>query len=81
MSRVKTSDSAAMMNDPNIIKLINKVVNDQNRFGIELSLESTEMLRAAQTYINLVESLGRKDQVLPVIFTKAIARLEQITQS
>ena len=76
MSRVKTSDSNAMMNDPNIIKLINRVVNDQNRFGIELSLESTEMLRAAQTYINLVESLGRKDQVLPVVFTKAIAQLE-----
>jgi hypothetical protein len=76
MSRVKTSDSNAMMSDPNIIRLINKVVNDQNRFGIELSLESTEMLRAAQTYINLVESLGRKDQVLPVVFTKAIARLE-----
>ena len=76
MSRVKASDSKAMMSDPNIIKLINKVVNDQNRFGIELSLESTEMLRAAQTYINLVESLGRKDQVLPVVFTKAIAKLE-----
>jgi len=64
------------MSDPNIIKLINKVVNDQNRFGIELSLESTEMLRAAQTYINLVESLGRKDQVLPIVFTKSIAKLE-----
>ena len=76
MSRVKPSDSKAMMSDPNIIKLINKVVNDQNRFGIELSLESTEMLRAAQTYINLVESLGRKDQVLPVVFTQAIAKLE-----
>ena len=76
LSKVKTSDSSHMMNDPNIIKLINKVVNDQNRFGIELSLESTEMLRAAQTYINLVESLGRKKQVLPVAFKEAISRLE-----
>jgi hypothetical protein len=66
-----------MMNDPNIIKLINRVVNDQNRFGIELSLESTEMLRAAQTYINLVESLGRKEQVLPVVFNKALDKLER----
>ncbi|HEY5268672.1 MAG TPA: AarF/ABC1/UbiB kinase family protein [Candidatus Saccharimonadales bacterium] len=76
MSKMKTGESASMTNDPNIIKLINRVVNDQNRFGIELSLESTEMLRAAQTYINLVESLGRKDKVLPVVFSKAIAKLE-----
>jgi hypothetical protein len=76
MSKYKTDNSPSMMNDPNIIKLINRVVNDQNRFGIELSLESTEMLRAAQTYINLVESLGRKDQVLPVVFKQAIDKLE-----
>jgi len=77
MSRYKNQDSSSMMNDPNIIKLINRVVNDQNRFGIELSLESTEMLRAAQTYINLVESLGRKEQVLPVVFNKALDKLER----
>ena len=76
MSKYKNDNSLSMMNDPNIIKLINRVVNDQNRFGIELSLESTEMLRAAQTYINLVESLGRKDQVLPVVFKNAIDKLE-----
>jgi len=76
MSKLKPG-SASIMNDPNIIKLINRVVNDQNRFGIELSLESTEMLRAAQTYINLVESLGRKDQVLPIVFIKSIEKLEK----
>ena len=76
MSKVKNG-KASMSNDPNIIVLINRVVNDQNRFGIELSLESTEMLRAAQTYINLVESLGRKEQVLPVVFTEAIEKLER----
>jgi hypothetical protein len=77
LSKIKTGGTSSMMNDPNIIKLINKVVNDQNRFGIELSLESSEMLRAAQTYINLVESLGRKNQVLPVAFKEAIDQLER----
>jgi hypothetical protein len=75
VQKMDTKDSASIMNDPNIIKLINRVVNSQNRFGIELTLESTEVLRAAQTYINLVESLGRKDVVLPVVFNRAISKL------
>jgi hypothetical protein len=77
MSKMEKSEAANLMSGNSLISLINRVVNDQNRFGIELTLESTEILRAAQTYIKLVESLGRNTQVLPKVFEKAISKLEK----
>jgi len=59
----------------NILTVINSVVNKQNRFGFIVTIQSSEMLRAAQSYIATVESLGIQDDVLPVVFTSVIERL------
>lgn len=52
----------------NIVGTINRVVNSGNRFGIVVKLDDSEMLRAAQSYITLVDSLGLKATVLPEAF-------------
>ncbi len=72
---MKKSESTQMMNDPNMLKLVNQIVNKQNRFGLKLTINSSEIIRAAQTYITLVESLGRQDEVLPIVFDVATTKL------
>lgn len=64
--------TGGLTNDNNMLKLINQVVNKQNRFGLVLKLQSSEVLRAAQTYIAFVESLNRGTVILPIIFRRAI---------
>lgn len=57
----------------NILGTINGVVNSGNRFGIIVKLDDTEMLRAAQSYITLVDSFGLKSRVLPEAFQEGLA--------
>lgn len=71
----KKSETSLLLSEPNMLKLINQIVNKQNRFGLELTIHSSEIIRAAQTYIALVESMGRQDKVLPVVFDNATTRL------
>lgn len=58
-----------------ILSMMNQVVNKGNRFGLIMKLEDTEMLRAAQSYMTLVETLGEKTTVLPKAFDSALARV------
>jgi len=64
-------------NETNMMMVVNKIVNKNNRFGLVMKLESSEMLRAAQTYFTLVETLGRRKQVLPEVFHRVIADVEK----
>lgn len=51
--------------DVGILMMINKAVNKGNRFGLVMKFENGEILRAAQTFSTLVQSLGRTNQVNP----------------
>ncbi len=57
----------------NILSSINQVVNSGNRFGIIVKLDDSEMLRAAQSYITLVDSFGLKGSVLPNAFNQGLS--------
>jgi len=76
-THMSKSDSAPLMNEPNMLRMVSQIVNKQNRFGLELTINSSEIIRAAQTYITLVESLGRQDKVLPVMFDGAVTQLKK----
>lgn len=76
-AHMKKSESHKVMSEPNMLKMINQIVNKQNRFGLVLTVQSSEILRAAQSYVTLVEALGRQDQVLPVMFAGAVERLRK----
>jgi len=71
----KKSETNLLLNEPNMLKMINQIVNKQNRFGLQLTINSSEVIRAAQTYIALVESMGRQDKVLPIMFDTATSKL------
>lgn len=61
-----------LLADGRVLQLVNQMVNKDNRFGLVIKLESSEILRAATTYITLVESLGRRGIVLPKVFEKVV---------
>lgn len=71
-----TKDIQPMLADGRILQIINQMINKDNRFGLVMRLEASEILRAAQTYITLVESLGRRGTVLPRVFTEVIVQVD-----
>jgi hypothetical protein len=69
-------DIRPMLADGRILQIIHQMVNKDNRFGLVMRLEASEILRASQTYITLVESLGRRADVLPRVFDKIIQQID-----
>lgn len=76
-STLGTTDMRAIVDDGRVIQIFNNMVNKGNRFGLVMRIESSEILRAAQTYMTLVESLGRRKTVLPKVFSEVVATIEQ----
>lgn len=72
-----TSDLQSLLEDGRMIQLFNNVVNKGNRFGLVVRLESSEILRAAQTYMTLVEALGRRREVIPTVLQQVVTRVER----
>ncbi len=70
------NDVQQMIRDGSIIKTINQLTNKNNRFGLVMRIESADMIRAAQTYITLVESLT-SSQVLSRVFSRALETLRR----
>ena len=61
------------MENGNLLVLVNQIVNKGNKFGFVLKVEDADMVRAAQTYLTLVETLGMRGKVLPPLLAKVIA--------
>ncbi len=68
-------DVSAMIEKGNILTMMNQVINNGNRFGLVMRIDDSEMLRSAQSYMTLVDSLGGKTTVLPVIIETALERV------
>lgn len=75
-SAMGSQNLGPMLKDGRILQIINQMVNKDNRFGLVMKLEASEMLRAAQTYISLVEKLGRRGAVLPKVFERVVKQVE-----
>ncbi len=72
-----TGDLRTIMDEGRLMQAFGHLVNRGNRFGLVIQLDSSEILRAAQTYISLVESLGRRAQVVPQLLAKTVARVSR----
>lgn len=70
-------DIGPMLRDGRILQIINQMVNKNNRFGLVMKMEASDILRAAQTYITLVESLGRRGNVLPRTFDRVVKQVSK----
>ncbi len=70
-----TDDIQPLIEDGRIMQIVNQTINKGNRFGLVVKIEATEILRAAQTYLNLVETLGRRKQVMPIVFKQVVEQV------
>ncbi|MCA9332988.1 AarF/ABC1/UbiB kinase family protein [Candidatus Saccharibacteria bacterium] len=70
-------DIGPMLHDGRILQIINQMVNKNNRFGLVMKMEASDILRASQTYITLVESLGRRGVVLPRVFNRVVDQVQK----
>lgn len=75
-SAIGTRDVREFLDDAKLLQVFNNMVNRGNRFGLVMRLESSEILRAAQTYMTLVDALGRRKVVLPNVFRNVVKRVE-----
>jgi hypothetical protein len=75
-SKANGVDVKTIVENGRILQIFNQTVNKDNRFGLVVRFEASEILRAAQTYITLVETLGLRQEVLPTVFSQIIMRVE-----
>lgn len=59
-----------------INKLFEQTINEDNRFGIKVSFDGGVMMRAASTYMSIVDGFGYRDEVIPGVFEDVINDIE-----
>ncbi len=57
-----------LLDQKTIMRLFNQSINDQNRFGLTVSVESADMLKSAATCIKVIRAIGTHEQTFPVIY-------------
>ncbi|HEX5797295.1 MAG TPA: AarF/ABC1/UbiB kinase family protein [Candidatus Saccharimonadales bacterium] len=70
------SDVENMLHSNKFLRVFSSVINENNRFGFNLEIEQPEFLRATFMYIDLVGSLGIKQNVLNEVYTSVVNKLE-----
>lgn len=74
-SAAGTHELRRMIDSGQLFHAFNQLVNKDNRLGLIVNLESSEILRAAQTYITMLESLDRRVELFPQILAKAVQKV------
>lgn len=59
-SATGTRDLRSLIEHGQLLQVFGQIANKDNRLGLIVRLESSEILRASQTYISLLESLNRR---------------------
>lgn len=66
---IKLNPKASNLLDQKIMmRLFNQSINDDNRFGIAINLDSADMLKSAGTCINVIRAVGTYEQSFPIIY-------------
>ncbi len=73
-SATGASDLRVLVEDGQLLRAFGQVANKDNRLGLVVRLESSEILRAAQTYISLLSALKRR-KLFGSILADAIAEV------
>lgn len=71
-------DLEAMLQSPKAVMLFNRIANQNNRFGFNLKVEATEMLRATQSALSLIDSFGMYQQVMPGVYSRVLETVGEV---
>ncbi len=74
-SATGTNDLRELIEKGQLLHAFGQIANKDNRLGLVVRLESSEVLRAAQTYIALLSALKR-DSLYPLILGRAVTIIE-----
>lgn len=74
-SALGTRDVDEILQEGRMLQAFGQMVNRGNRLGLVVRLESSEVLRAAQTYISLLETMGYMQSTLPKILNNVTERV------
>jgi serine/threonine protein kinase len=74
-SALGTSDIRVIVAEGRFLQAFGHMVNHGNRLGLVVTMESSEILRTAQTYITLIESLDRRNQIIPRLLKETVRRV------
>ncbi len=72
-----TKELRDIIDEGQILRSFGEIVNKDNRLGLVVQLESSEVIRAAQTFVSLLDSLERRGKLLPDILKDVVARVER----
>lgn len=65
---IKLNPKASNLLDQKIMmRLFNSSINEDNRFGIAINLDSADMLKSAGTCVNVIRAVGTYEQSFPII--------------
>jgi hypothetical protein len=73
-SATGTRDLRKLVEQGQLLHAFGQIANKDNRLGLVIRLESSEVLRAAQTYIAMLEALNRAE-LYPKILAQAVERI------
>jgi hypothetical protein len=68
-------DIRPLVEDGRALTIINHMINKNNRFGLIVKVEASDILRAAQTYFALIESFGRRSTVMPKVLNRVVTEI------
>jgi hypothetical protein len=72
-----THDIQAILSEGRLLSAFGQMVNKNNRLGLVVHLQSSEILRAAQTYVAMIEALGLRNELLPRILEQSVERVQR----
>lgn len=75
-SAAGTRDLRSLVEDGQLMHAFGQMVNRDNRLGLIVRIESSEVLRAAQTYIAVLKGLDR-NELYPAILAQAVETIER----
>ncbi|HIA92057.1 TPA: AarF/ABC1/UbiB kinase family protein [Candidatus Saccharibacteria bacterium] len=70
-------DVKQMLMKGQISSLFDKTLNEDNRFGIKANFDGAVMLRAAATYMSIIEGLGYREEMLPSVFEDVLKGIKK----
>jgi hypothetical protein len=73
-SATGTNDLRSLVEQGQLLHAFGQIANKDNRLGLVIRLESSEVLRASQTYIALLEALNR-NSLFETILAQSVSRI------
>lgn len=71
-------DIKDLANNPKALIMFDRLANKNNRFGFNLKIQDTEMLRALVTWMSLVSLLNLYSETMSVVYKRTIQQVERV---